>query len=401
MIDTFRCTVNKRGRHRSDDAQMEKEIREKTGVAPFSRIEKLIKKLIRDLDLDLSHLVVLTEAATGNYMFTPLVAALANAEKVIAVTEDSRYGKSKDVIKNTLLFADYLGVEGKIEIFDVLKPALIEKADIVTNLGFLRPIDKNFISCLKPTAVIPLMYETWEFREQDLDLHECWKKGVPVLGTNEEHEALRIFDYVGHLCLKKLYEAEEEVFRSKIVLVGDNRFGKNIVKTLSAVGAEVLCVTKAEEEEVRQLGGTKIGCNLKESGVQDKMRSCEAIIINTYPSRDVVIGENGDISTKRLKELAPATAIIQLNGQVDRKSLDKYGFFCLPREEPKVGHMGWTLADLGPKPLIALHTGGLKVGELLARARLKGLNHIEAEREAIKHEICQDFSPKQRRKYKN
>jgi len=137
---------------------------------------------------------------------------------------------------------------------------MIKKADIVTNLGFLRPIDKNFLSYLKPTAVIPLMYETWEFREHDLDLNECWKKGVPVLGTNEEHEALRIFDYVGHLCLKKLYEAEVEVFRSKIVLVGDNLFGKNIVKTLSAVGAEVLCVMNAEAEEISQLGGTKIGC---------------------------------------------------------------------------------------------------------------------------------------------
>jgi len=385
----------------SDDVQMEKEIREKTGVAPLSRIKELVKKFITDLDLDLSHLVVLTEAASGNYIFTPLVAALANAEKVIAVTKDSKYGKAKDVTENTLLLANYFDVDEKIQVFDVLKPTMIEKADIVTNLGFLRPINKGFILHLKPTAVIPLMYETWEFRKQDLDLRECWKKGIPVLGTNEEHEALRIFDYIGHLCLKKLYEAEIEVFRSRIVLVGDNKFGKNIIKTLSTVGAEVLCVTKAEEEEVRQLGGTKIGDSLREFNVQDKIRSCEAIIINTYPKFDVIIGENGEISAKRLRALAPRTTIIQLNGQVDRKSLDEYGFVCLPKEEPKVGHMGWTLADLGPKPLIALHGGGLKVGELLARARLKGLDRVRAEREALKHDICQDFSPTQRRKYKH
>jgi hypothetical protein len=35
----------------SDDAQMKKEIREKTGVAPFSRIEKLIKKFISIIDI--------------------------------------------------------------------------------------------------------------------------------------------------------------------------------------------------------------------------------------------------------------------------------------------------------------------------------------------------------------
>ena len=383
----------------SNDVQIEREIQEKTGVRSPSRAKKLVKKLIADLNLDLSNLVVLTEAASGNYIFTPLIAAMANAEKVIAVTKDSKYSKAKDVMENTLLFAKYFDLEEKIQIFDVLKPTMIEKADIVTNLGFLRPINKDFIPHLKPTAVIPLMYETWEFREQDLDLRECWKREIPVLGTNENHEALRIFDYIGHLCLKKLYEAKLEVFQSKIVLVGNSRFGKNIVKTLSVAGAKVLCVTKADEKELRQLGGTKIGCSLKEFNVQDKIRSCEAIIINTYPSLDVVIGENGHISAKRLKELAAGTAIIQLNGRVDRKSLDEYGFAYLPKEEPKVGHMGWTLADLGPKPLIALHSGGLKVGELLARARLKGLDRIEAEREALKHGICQDFSPAQRKKY--
>jgi len=385
----------------SNDVQIERKIREKTGIASPSRAKELVKEFIADLDLDLSHFVVLTEAASGNYVFTPLIAALANAEKVVAVTKDSRYGKAKDVTENTLLLANYFGVDEKIQIFDVLKPMMIEKADIVTNLGFLRPINKDFISHLKPTAVVPLMYETWEFREEDLDLRECWKKGIPVLGTNEEHEALRIFDYISHLCLKKLYEAEIEVFRSKIVLVGNNKFGKNIVKTLSAVGAEVLCVTKAEETEVRQLGGTKIGDSLKKFYVQDMIRSCEAIIINTYPNRDTVIGENGYISAERLMELALGTAVIQLNGQVDRKSLDEYGFVCLPKEEPKVGHMGWTLADLGPKPLIALHSGGLKVGELLAKARLKGLDRTEAEREALEDHVCQCFSLTQCKKYEN
>lgn len=383
----------------SDDIQMEREIREKTGTVAPSSVKELVKKFIADLDLDLSHLVVLTEAASGNYIFTPLIAAVGNAGKVIAVTKGSKYGKAKDVMENTLLFAKYFGVDGRIQVFDVLKPVMIEKADIVTNLGFLRPIDKDFISHLKPTAVIPLMYETWEFREQDLDLPECWKREVAVLGTNENHEVLRIFDYMGHLCLKKLYELEVEVFRSKILLVGSARYGQSIMKTLSAVGAEILCVTEEEGKKVRKFGGRKIGFRLKEADIQNKIRSCDAIIVNTYPNPDTILGKNGYLSAERLGELAPEASILQLSGHIDRKSLDEYGFCCIPKDEPRRGHMGWTLADLGPKPLIALHSGGLKVGELLARARLKGLDRREAEREALEHSICQDFSLMQRKKY--
>lgn len=382
--------------------QTEVKIRRKIGMESPARSKNLVAEYAEQLKLDLSGLVVLTEAASGNYIYTPLIAALANARKVIALTRDSGYGKARDVKENTHLLARYFDIEkSRIQIVEGLSAQIIGKVDIVTNLGFLRPIDKEFISKLKPTAAISLMYETWEFREEDLDLHECWKKGTAVLGTNEQHEVLRIFDYIGHLCLKILLEAEIEVFRSKIILVGDNDFGRNIVGTLFAAGAEVLWVTNASGAEVKKLGGTKIGCNLKELSVQSSVRHCDAIIVNTYPDRNVVIGECGDISARRLKELAPGTTIIQLNGLIERESLNMLGIACLPTKEPRIGHMGWTLAYLGPKPVVALNSGGLKVGELLARARLKGLSRVQAEQEALKNQICQDFSLAQHKKYES
>jgi hypothetical protein len=142
-----------------------------------------------------------------------------------------------------------------------------------------------------------------------------------------------------------------------------------------------------------------MGVELGKRSVQRNIIDCDAIIINTYPSRNVVIGESGSISARRLAELAPRATIIQLNGMIERKSLQKYGLICLPVIEPEIGHMGWTLTNLGPKPLIALNSGGLKVGELLAKARLKGLDRIDAEHEALKDAICQDFSPEQRKNY--
>jgi len=378
----------------------EDKVRSRTEMSPLSRAKRLVNELVADLHLDLSGMVVLTEAASGNYVFTPLIAAVANAKKVIAVTRDSGYGKAKDVTENTLCLAKYFDIEKKrIKIASNLTPEIIGEADIVTNLGFLRPLDKQFISSLKKTAAISLMYETWEFREEDLDLRECWRRGIPVLGTNEEHSALRIFDYIGHLCLKVLFEAEIEVFRSKILLIGDNRFSRNMVKTLTAVGAAVYWMASARTEEVKQLGGTKISSDLEEPETQNSIRDCDAVIVNTYPNPNAAIGERGMISTTRLKELTPGTTIIQFNGYVERESLKKWAFAYLPKEEPRIGHMGWTLAHLGPKPVIALNGGGLKVGEVLARARLKGLDRVEAEREALKNSICQNFSPDQRREH--
>ncbi|MFX0115105.1 MAG: hypothetical protein ACFFB3_11205 [Candidatus Hodarchaeota archaeon] len=48
------------------------------------------------------------------------------------------------------------------------------KSDLITNTGFVRPIDREMISLMKRTAVIPLIWKTRELREADLDLQACW-----------------------------------------------------------------------------------------------------------------------------------------------------------------------------------------------------------------------------------
>ena len=150
----------------------------KTGVKSPLRAKHLMEEAIKKFRLNLTGFTILTEAASGNYIFTPLICALSGAKRVIAFTKDSIYASKEKVIESTFIFADFLGVSKKIDLSTELDPEIISKADIVTNLGFLRPINKEFISYLKPTAVIPLMFETWEFRKEDLDLKECLKKAL-------------------------------------------------------------------------------------------------------------------------------------------------------------------------------------------------------------------------------
>ena len=47
--------------------------------------------------------------------------------------------------------------------------APLEDADIVTNSGHLRPLDEEAVGRMKPGAAIPLMYEAWELRPDDVD----------------------------------------------------------------------------------------------------------------------------------------------------------------------------------------------------------------------------------------
>ena len=64
----------------------------------FHRIKSLIMDMISTLKLDLSGLTILTEAATGYYALTPIIAAMAGADSVYAMTRNSRFGTVADVV---------------------------------------------------------------------------------------------------------------------------------------------------------------------------------------------------------------------------------------------------------------------------------------------------------------
>ena len=68
-----------------------------------------------------------------------------------------------------------------------------------------------------------------------------------------------IFDYLGHLCAKKLYEIGVEILNSKIVVFGSGDFGLNITKYLVKLGADVKAMCNEGDEVIESLGAEKIG----------------------------------------------------------------------------------------------------------------------------------------------
>ena len=360
-------------------------------IANLPRFASLLQKAIDKLELDLRGLVVLTEAASGNYMCTPIIAAMSGAKKVYAYARDSRYGTAKEIFQNTKKFAWILRVEDKIEFSQTLDAGRIGKADMVTNLGPLRPIRKEFIDKMKDTAVIPLMREPWELREGEIDLRACKNRGIVVLGTNENHPLLVIYDYLGHLCAKKLFEMGIEILTSKIIVFGGGEFGLNIIKYLVRLGADVKGICDEDANVIEDLGAEKIGDLVDDGFDLEAMKNADALIITTYPNDIEVIGDKGLISAKKLKNICPGVSVIQFKGNVDRNSVRRERIPILPEKAPLYGHMSWTLSDLGLKTVIDLHTAGLKVGEIAVRLRLEGNSPEEATAKASEHGLVKNF----------
>ncbi len=128
------------------------------------------------------------------------------------------------MIDQTREIASVARAPGSIEIVTELNHSIIAQADVVTNSGHVRPINRDMIALLKPTAVVPLMYESWEFRETDVDLEACRDRGIAVAGTNERHPEIDVFSYLGIMAVKLLLDSGVAVYKSRVVLLCDNPF---------------------------------------------------------------------------------------------------------------------------------------------------------------------------------
>jgi len=308
-----------------------------------SRLAMLARRAVADLDLDLGGTTVLTEAATGPYAVTPVLAALAGAREVHAVTAATRHGSVDDVVTQTMDLATRVGVADRISVTTELNDELFSTADIVTNSGHLRPIDATRIGAMAPGAVLSLMFEAWEIDagRDDVDLAAVADRGLAVAGTNERHPDIDVFGYLGSMAVLQLADAGVAAYRAQVTLVCDNPFRDSMERGLRGAGAELRTV-----ETLERLTGPQP----------------DAVVVACTPTGESVL------SADALWELGrawPGTIVTQFWGDLDRGSAAEAGVEVWPACPPPPGHMGVLPSRVGPEPVVRLQAGGLKVAQVL------------------------------------
>lgn len=350
-----------------------------------NRIDKILKSCIRTFDLNLRNLVVLTEAATGPYLYTPIMAALANAHKVYAITSDSRFGTKEKVEYETSKAADYWSVSDRINVIFNKDKDCLRKCDIITNTGFVRPINREMIFWMKETAVIPLMWEPWEFRSGEIDLEACRAHGILVMGTDEQKHPLDMYSYAGFFAMKMLYELGLEGCKIKVLLLGGKEsLGESIYRHFTNVGIDVAWFTLDSEGQSRSYS------DLKKFFI-NYGADFDVIILSEHAHNICLLGQTGLISYEDIQEINPALCIGVIAGNVDVDGLKRSGLSFFPREILPFGYMSYQSYHLGPLPVLELYAAGLKVGQEMANGRLMGMSVEETKHYALKNSPAMDF----------
>lgn len=365
-------------------------------IIELEKIKKIIINSINKVNLDLKGFTVLTEAATGYWQFTPFIAAFANADTILCKLKNTKYGKPHEIKKNYENLISYFNLKQNFKFFESSNDDIISTADIVTNSGNVRPINAKFIKKMKKTGIISLMWEPWEFRDIDLDLTQCMKNGICVIGVNEENSILNVMKHDGELIQQIFSDNDISLKNKNILLIAENRSALYMIKSLKKQDVNLDIISSQIPNDVISFEGNLVSSSLEnlENFVSDK----DFIIINSHPITKPIIGKNGYISSKKFKMLSKAK-IILFFGTIDYDDLVKNGVPFLPNKKISPGYMGWKSDLLDPIPTIELNTLGLKSGEIVAKYRKSGLTYAQSIKKAVQSPYCLDFSVEQKTKY--
>ena len=332
------------------------------------RLARLCSDAVERLELRLQDIRVLTEAATGSFSSTAAMAAFAGADKVVAVSRDSRWGTADQAFEATEKLAGELGVGGRIHYTKAAPSDAARDCALVTNVGFLRPIDASLIANLAPESAIALMWEPWEMRTEEIDLEAAKERRIPVIGTHEAHRYVRTMDYLGPTVARLLFDAGIEIKHSKIVLVGSDPFGTAIETWLAGAGATVVRASSSDWPLAVSKGG-------------QGTRPADALVLAEHRDRRPIVScEHGDC----LKELAErGLPIVHLCGEIDYDAVEDAGVLCIPGNRVPAGFMSVSTAYAGDRPVVDLHSAGLKVASLAIRALREGAGHDAAVAAAV------------------
>lgn len=325
-------------------------------------MKEKLQHIIQDLNIQLEGDYVLTEAASGAYACTPVLAALAGAE-VHAFARDSKYGSANDCIEQVKVLAEKCGVSEQIHFHTEKNEMPWERATVVTNSGALRPLDSTILQRVSSSCRIPLMFEAWEFRSQDLDLDFCKSKGIQVAGTNERHEQVDVFGYLGDMVVRLIQDAKQTPYRNKFIVVSNNDFTPYLCKPLVNMSAAVGVYCPQEyKSEIENLGATYLG-DWNENQIPNDWKSASAVIYTGSPFSDNLWGKFPLLNLEVWKSLN-LPLVLRFAGDLKETDFLQHKIEFYPSNVP-AGHMGILPSAIGWDPIIRLQAGSLKVAELM------------------------------------
>ena len=339
---------------------------------PGLQTVRLIRRAIESTRLDLKGLRVLTEASVGYRRITPVLAALAGADEVYAVGRDSAAPRARRPRSRRRTSPSSRASARACKLLSTRLQAPLDAVDVVTDLPGVRPVDESIIRNVAETAAVSLMRGAAHWRAADVDVATCRRHGIAVAGLDEE--AVGLFRYVPQGVLAGLLDLGVEVAGSTIVVAGEGpavrlrRAGARPPRRARARGG---AGDRRPHRPVRRREGRRRARRRRRRRPARRGGRARALpggLRRRGPSAPA--RPRTRRASRRPRRTSPSWG---WTPRADLRALGAAGLRCRPAGGPD------GVFDLLPQAVVAQHAAGLKVAEVMTRARRRGSSPLAAE----------------------
>jgi hypothetical protein len=117
----------------------------------------------------------------------------------------------------------------------------------------------------------------------------------------------------------------------------------------------------------------------------------DILVVAEHRHHHRLLGGDGFLGYQDILDINPDLKLGIITGNLEVPQLKASGLRYFPEDISPAGFLSYQPYHIGPRPVLTLYTAGLKVGEAMARARLRGLNHRDAAKEALASSPAMDF----------
>lgn len=317
-----------------------------------TRLIKLIRQSIKNYKLDLSGYSILLPVLSKEPMLIPLIASLAGAREIYAISKDLT------LVKEITSYKNELNLESSFYFIEKETPQILKGLDIVIKGDIAPIIDDTVAASFKKQCIISLFPKNLDFAKANgINLEACAKNKIPVVSLDPGDPSLSLFKHISSLVIKKLNGCDIDIFKSKILLVGSGNLLENILVTLKSAGCQVFAVY-TDKSETREYVSKHIG-------------EADAIVLADYPSKQqTIIGNNGIIRIADLVDVNPEVKIINISGKVEVNPLLLGGISLIP-ETVSPNSINVNIEELSLRSITEITSAVMKVAESLIKSRNK------------------------------
>lgn len=260
-------------------------------------IIRLIRQSVRYFRLNLEGLNVLLTPSIRSSAIFPLIANISGAKNVVVQTNDPR------VQEEIIGYQNHLGLNNNFHFIESPTPEFLKQIDIVAK-GDNMFIDKAFVSSLNENAVISLYPKNFDFTDvSNIDTEACTDKKIPVVAVNPADYSLMLYRYFAHIIVKRCYQVNLDVYRSRLLLIGHGDMLDNTMSHLKMSGAQVYAVHTDKE--------------IDKAYISKHLPEMDAIVLVDYPNKGGnLLGYDSAINIDELMEINPDIKVIHVSGKV-------------------------------------------------------------------------------------